>query len=421
MLHALLSVVDRFLPAALEDVDSTRRMRSAIVQSFVGVFFTLIFAGLYTGMGSAWSGASLLPISAWLGITPLLLRRGVSLLWIGHCAFALAWASFGVVAYRTGGFSSPALVWTFLLPLTCHAACGRAAAIFWTGMSAWLLAGFYALELCGLQTPHDLPAATLSALRVVGYLGVVATTIIVLLVMDGARQQAVDALRRAERALERQRILSAMHDGAGSQLLWLLLQARRGALEHVALLAGLESCLADLRLMADAVDGARLPCSQVLGSLRARVSSVCESAQVTLDWETALDPDVALDSQRALQVSRTVQEAVTNALRHASTQRLRVCVTRERSDNVLVSVRDFGIGFDAAAAASGGRGLRNMRERARQLGGELRVRPETPGTSIELRFPEAPPHPGRSSPETPQPGPIGSRIRSSESRATTRQ
>ena len=74
-------------------------------------------------------------------------------------------------------------------------------------------------------------------------------------------------------------------------------------------------------------------------------------------------------------------------------------MTRERNDNVLVSVRDFGIGFDPAAAESGGRGLRNMCERARQLGGELRVRPETPGTSIELRFPDAPPHPSRPSPD----------------------
>ena len=92
----------------LMDADAGRRLRIALIQCGVGVFFTVLFAYLYYALGSSWSGAALLPISVWLALTPLLLRRGMPLLWVSNVAFFLAWSSFVVVGYRTGGFGSPA-------------------------------------------------------------------------------------------------------------------------------------------------------------------------------------------------------------------------------------------------------------------------------------------------------------------------
>jgi signal transduction histidine kinase len=373
------------LPPEHAAADRARRLRIALVQCRIGVFFTLLFAFLYHALGSSWSGASLLPISAWLAVTPWLLRREVTLFWVSHVALFLAWSAFFVVAYRTGGFTSPALVWTFLLPLTCYSGCGRGSAIFWAVLSALQLLGFCALSLTGHQAPQDLPELALELLRITGYMGVVITTILVLLVMDSARLDAVRAQSRAERALERQRILSDMHDGAGSQLLWLLLSARRGALDRAGLLTGLESCLADLRLIADASEP-DMPCSHALAQLRERLTQACESAGVTLDWRDAPELEHTLEARKVLQLCRALQEAVTNALRHAHTERLEVRVEKEPQGRVCIQVRDFGTGFDPAAARCG-RGLRNMRARADELGGELSVAAGSPGTIVSLRFP----------------------------------
>jgi two-component system sensor histidine kinase UhpB len=71
---------------------------------------------------------------------------------------------------------------------------------------------------------------------------------------------------------------------------------------------------------------------------------------------------------------RIAQEAVVNAARHASATRVGIDV-RVRDGEVLLAVDDDGVGFDfeQSAAAPDHWGLKNMRERARAIGGELRV------------------------------------------------
>jgi signal transduction histidine kinase len=72
---------------------------------------------------------------------------------------------------------------------------------------------------------------------------------------------------------------------------------------------------------------------------------------------------------------RIAQEAVVNAARHASAARVDIEV-RERDGRVVLTVEDDGIGFDFEQSSSGPDhwGLKNMRERARAIGGELEVR-----------------------------------------------
>lgn len=89
---------------------------------------------------------------------------------------------------------------------------------------------------------------------------------------------------------------------------------------------------------------------------------------------------------------RIVQEAITNASRHADAKTIQVLMTLQ-DDTIKVVVRDDGCGFDAAVATNvghtgGGFGLLGMKERAELAGGHLTVisQPET-GTCIEAHFP----------------------------------
>ncbi|MFI6077145.1 sensor histidine kinase [Actinoplanes sp. NPDC051343] len=76
---------------------------------------------------------------------------------------------------------------------------------------------------------------------------------------------------------------------------------------------------------------------------------------------------------------RIVQEAVTNALRHAGPARIEVRIGY-RPDGLSVTVRDNGRGGVPAA----GNGLRGMAERATGLGGWLRAGPADDG-GFEVR------------------------------------
>jgi two-component system sensor histidine kinase UhpB len=86
-----------------------------------------------------------------------------------------------------------------------------------------------------------------------------------------------------------------------------------------------------------------------------------------------------------LVVYRVVQEALSNAARHAHAGRLKVAVTGCNGTEVRVTIADDGDGFDPDRARDGGSGLAGMRERAMLAGGRLDVRSVAgQGTTIEL-------------------------------------
>lgn len=88
---------------------------------------------------------------------------------------------------------------------------------------------------------------------------------------------------------------------------------------------------------------------------------------------------------------RIVQEAVTNALRHAGARRVRVALRRE-DGHFAIEIADDGGGFDAAAARRRGlagesSGLLGMEERAVLLGGRLVIDSTAgAGTRVRARF-----------------------------------
>jgi two-component system NarL family sensor kinase len=81
------------------------------------------------------------------------------------------------------------------------------------------------------------------------------------------------------------------------------------------------------------------------------------------------------------------REALANVARHASAERVRVVLTSE-AGVARVVIDDDGRGFDPARVAEGRFGLVGMSERAKLLGGRLRVESEPgAGTRIEAETP----------------------------------
>ncbi len=97
------------------------------------------------------------------------------------------------------------------------------------------------------------------------------------------------------------------------------------------------------------------------------------------------------DTERALQVYRIIQEALSNALKHAHTDRVEIRLRcretdRGKPDGTMVAeVSDYGFGF-VPEAESGGMGLRIMRYRAEKANAELRIEQLHPGTRVVCRL-----------------------------------
>jgi signal transduction histidine kinase len=89
---------------------------------------------------------------------------------------------------------------------------------------------------------------------------------------------------------------------------------------------------------------------------------------------------------------RIIQEALTNAARHAQATQVKVALSIG-PQHAELTVHDNGIGFDVSstqqsAIAGGGFGLLGMQERAQLVGGAMQIT-STPGTGtlIAARFP----------------------------------
>jgi signal transduction histidine kinase len=99
--------------------------------------------------------------------------------------------------------------------------------------------------------------------------------------------------------------------------------------------------------------------------------------------------DVPADLPRhvALCVYRVAQEALRNVVRHARCSRASVRLVADERE-LLLDVRDRGVGFAVAARGRAGLGLESMRERARLIHARLTVRSRPgAGTQITVRVP----------------------------------
>jgi len=199
-----------------------------------------------------------------------------------------------------------------------------------------------------------------------------------------------DVEREQAMLLERQRLMRDMHDGMGSTLMSSLVLVEQGRLDIHGVAAVLRECVDDLRLVIDSLEPIGNDIVTLLATLRYRLGRRLEAGGLALEWHVAdLPPLQWLDATAALQVLRIVQEALTNILKHAQARSVRITV-RNEGQHVEVCVSDDGQGFDVEAmirGGEGGRGLRNLRRRARTLGGDVQITSRPGHTCMTLLLP----------------------------------
>jgi signal transduction histidine kinase len=158
----------------------------------------------------------------------------------------------------------------------------------------------------------------------------------------------------------------ARASGAGAATLEKIERSGREALVEMRRLLGV--------LREDDNDAAELGPQPGIAQLEALATGVRAAG---LPVELNADGDFAhLTPAVELSVYRIVQEALTNALKHAGPARAEVRIRRE-SGTLTVDVLDDGRGSGGSGA--GGHGLLGMRERVALFGGELRAGPRPEG------------------------------------------
>jgi signal transduction histidine kinase len=200
-------------------------------------------------------------------------------------------------------------------------------------------------------------------------------------------EQLSEAERQQALLLERQRLMQDMHDGLGSSLLSAMVAVEQGRMSQEQVVEVLRECVDDLRLVIDSLEPVGHDLVSLLATMRYRLGKRLQSGGLMLEWDVQdLPPLPWLEPPDALHVLRLLQEALSNALKHAQASRVRI-VTRDLGHKVEIRVEDDGRGFDPATVQQG-RGLRSQVKRARRLGGTLQLdtRPGQ-GTRLSLMLP----------------------------------
>ena len=203
----------------------------------------------------------------------------------------------------------------------------------------------------------------------------------------------VQQLLRLERI--RTRLASDLHDDIGSGLAEIAILTDVAEVQPVA--AGgdllrragdrarqLREAMSDIVWSVDPQHGNLI---DLIGRVRQTVFSLMESNGTRVTFEAPVDPGaVGLAPDRARHVLLITKEALTNVLRHADASEVSVILRLEHR-TLTLEVRDDGCGFDPAETHAG-MGLRNLRRRAAESGGELRV-DSSPcrGTTVIFRLP----------------------------------
>lgn len=190
--------------------------------------------------------------------------------------------------------------------------------------------------------------------------------------------------RRQTIASERERLMRDMHDGVGGHLVSLLAMIEAGRSGTQQLSTAVRDALDDMRLMIDSLEPVDDDLNAVLAMWNDRLAPRLRAVDVVLHWEVAMLPPVpGLTPARVLHVLRILQEAVTNAVRHGRAQTLWLTAGVDAATRrVQLTLRDDGCGFDPDVASTG-RGLKNMRRRAAEVGAAL-VLSSRPGSGTEL-------------------------------------
>ncbi|HEX9713545.1 MAG TPA: GAF domain-containing sensor histidine kinase [Actinomycetota bacterium] len=199
-------------------------------------------------------------------------------------------------------------------------------------------------------------------------------------------------LERLALVEDRERIAKELHDGVVQSLfaVGMSLQAAEAIADDPAgvrkRLSGavddIDRAIRDLRNYIFALQPGEVADWQLARSLRELTASFADVGPAV---GSEITPGAAARlTSSAADIVQAAREALSNAVRHASASQVVLRLAVEDGYAVL-EVVDDGTGFDAAAAEGRGHGLGNLRDRARALGGELKIHSD-PGVGTRVRI-----------------------------------
>jgi PAS domain S-box-containing protein len=221
-------------------------------------------------------------------------------------------------------------------------------------------------------------------------LGVAADEIASYIFKERERQQQIASI-------ERQRLVRDLHDSVTQKLYGLVtiteavqVGLEAGAIDKATNLMSRVSenarqALREMRLFLHQLDPVDLEREGLVAALHQRLAAVEGRSDIKAQFISKGEFSFSKEKERAIYY--IAEEALNNILKHAQAQTVSVKL-RRRGGRVYLDIIDDGCGYDPTKQP-GGRGIRNMIERAAQMEATFTIVPEKrKGTRVSLSFRE---------------------------------
>lgn len=147
----------------------------------------------------------------------------------------------------------------------------------------------------------------------------------------------------------------------------------------------IEQAITDIRALSQNLNIGRIENYTLTEFIEQEVNKINKISGLKAVFENECHCDIP-DIQTRLMIGRIFQESTNNIIKHAEARNIFITLALENNHCVL-SVADDGTGFDTDKQSDGA-GLSNIRDRARLIGGNVRITSQNgQGTTVKLTVP----------------------------------
>lgn len=255
-----------------------------------------------------------------------------------------------------------------------------------------------AAEIELLTSERQLQTLALSRQRVI--IISIAIALIAVIVIGFLLINRYRVVNKAKRLIEVERVRNSiardLHDDIGSTLSSINIMSRVALVEENGNAQNYLQRIGDqsARIMEDmgdmvwSINPRNDSIGQVITRMREFANEIFEPRGIEYSFVEKISEGLSLTADQRKNLFLIFKETINNAAKYSQASLIEISLHQQ--NNILVmQVKDNGRGFDEQRAKSGN-GLRNLRERAKEIKGSLRLQSSLgEGTEIELHFPVA--------------------------------
>lgn len=216
--------------------------------------------------------------------------------------------------------------------------------------------------------------------------------------MADEKSEYAKSAHKAATIEERQRLARDLHDSV-SQQLFALTMLSEAALKQIvknpvlakqqmqSIVSAGHAAQTEMRALLLHLRPVYLSGDSLGEGIKKLISELKEKCQI--NFKLNMKYDIELSDSIEEHVFRIVQEALSNILRHAEANNVKIELTKNTSD-LFVSIHDDGRGFDidSNTTSKTSYGLKTMQERSEEIGGTFKVKSIIDkGTHIDIKIP----------------------------------